>query len=693
MELSVKAIKVENIKRKENLFLARFNPVTGEGAGGKRFSCIIKDYLNGKQIFLPVEMLEKENNVSRIIQCGSFSDFALTYFGTNEENIVNLIFEDFEYLRCKYDFPYFCYAYVKIKNKNGGQDFAFFLRPAQRKLVRTLEMQRLSGKPLRIILLKSRQWGGSTCIEVYMGWLQLFWKLSWNSLIVGHQTGSAVTSKDMYTKLLDNLPAFLLRGVDAVGKSNIVSGGTPNISVIPVRNCKITTVSAVNPESARGGDVAMCHCTEVAFWPDTEKMTPQQLVKAACSGITLSPYTFIAYESTPNGMSNFFHDEWTRAHNVDDYGNRISEFEPVFVPWFEIETYIMPIKNEDAFVETLLNRRNDTRGNGAYLFWLWNIGATLEGINWYEHMLKRYESHEDMKQEYPSNDIEGFRTTGNMVFDIYKLEEMSKATYINSPQFTGEIYGEAPKGNKAITGLSLSRSAGGRFRIWEYPDNDKAKKYKNAYFVAVDIGGRKSTSDFTCITVFDRTPLAKGEPQRVVAEWYGHDDPDLLAIKCAQISKYYCDALLIVERNTPDSRMNDTDGDVTELFFPILIPLYTNIYCDNGSEANMQPDIPRKYGFQTNRSTKPAIILNYCRVIREDLYIEPDKETISELSYYLKYPNGKYGAAAGRHDDKVMSRGIGLFISLIKQQEYPVEERKQINFSHLNKLNAVRYLN
>lgn len=694
--ISVEDIKLENERRKTELFLAPFNPVTGFGAGGKRFPCQIKDYYNGEVIFLPVQMLE-ESLILLIIQAGSIRKFTEKYLDESDDSYEAAL-EYFEYLRCKHDFPYFCYAYVKIKNKEGGPDINFFLRPAQRKLVKKCEKQRLAGKPIRIIILKGRQWGGSTCVEVYMGWLQLFWKLSWNSIIVGNQANAAFTSKDMYVKLLDNLPDFLLRGENVVlanvkNKAKITSGGTPNISVIPVRNCKITTVSAANPDSVRGGDVSMAHCTEVAFWPNSEKITSQQLVKAACSGISLAPYTFIVYESTPNGMENFFYDEWVRACSTDEYGEPLSEFEAIFVSWFEIESNCLALKNEDEFINKLISRRNDERGGGKYLYWLWSIGATLEGINWYSTMSKRYSDPEDMKQEYPSNDVEAFRTSGSMVFDIYKIDEMLKSENIKKPLFTGDIYGQEPKGAKSVVNLKIADSPGGNFKIWEYPDKNKAETFTNAYLVSVDIGGRRKTSDYTCITVFDRTPMYEGKPQRVVAEWYGHDDPDLLAIKCAQISIYYCNALLVVERNTPDSRMNDTDGDVTELFFPVLVPLYNNLYCDRGSETDKKQTIAHKWGFFTSRSTKPAIVLNYVKTVREDDYVEPDTQTVNEMSFFLKYPNNKYSAAVGKHDDKVMSRGIGLFVSIIKFDEYPVKKKVRYDFSKLNKNRNVRYLN
>ena len=44
----------------------------------------------------------------------------------------------------------------------------------------------LQGRPVRVILLKARQWGGSTLVQMYLAWMQLVRHQGWNSLICGH---------------------------------------------------------------------------------------------------------------------------------------------------------------------------------------------------------------------------------------------------------------------------------------------------------------------------------------------------------------------------------------------------------------------------------------------------------------------------------------------------------------------------
>ena len=127
----------------------------------------------------------------------------------------------------------------------------------------------------------------------------------------------------------------------------------------------------------------------------------------------------IVYESTPNGVGNFFHKEYLAAKKGQ------SQFEAMFVAWFEIEQYELPFENEAdkyEFAKKLFaNRRNeeiksDREEPGTYHWRLWEKGATLEAIHWYVSERSKYTNHGDMASEYPSDDIEAFTYSGRKVF-------------------------------------------------------------------------------------------------------------------------------------------------------------------------------------------------------------------------------------------------------------------------------------
>ena len=109
-------------------------------------------------------------------------------------------------LRAVYDFEFWCISCVKIFDKTSGRLVPFKLRWAQLKLVRILLCDLFAGKPVRIVLLKARQWGGSTVVQMFMAWIQLFHRSGWNSVIVADVEDPARTIRAMYSRMARRHP-------------------------------------------------------------------------------------------------------------------------------------------------------------------------------------------------------------------------------------------------------------------------------------------------------------------------------------------------------------------------------------------------------------------------------------------------------------------------------------------------------
>ena len=669
----LKEILAEDTRRLKSLF-ATYRPITGENAPGLRFELQMPDFLQGKKLYLPVEML-KEKKFCAIIKCGSIQAFIEKYMADYDPaKARDAIFRYLIRLRCKHDFYFFAYAYARIKNKDGGDDIPFLLNHGQIGLTKEFERQRLHGElgSILVLLLKCRQWGGSTDTDVYMGWIQIFWMTNWNSNIIGHQSSSATQVFDMYEKLMNAIPTWLFYEIGQPFKNDPrklrTSSTQNNIKYLIPRDCKIQTGSARNPESCRSADAAMAHITEEAFFPNTTEWTPQKVINAAVSSIRVTvPLTFIVRESTPNGRENEFHDEWVRANSFDKDGKRLSIFTPYFVPWFDIEKYILPFKNEQEkidFITWLWKNREDEQYHGNYYWWLWEIkGATLEGIHWYVNESKKYNDLDGMRQEYPSDDVEAFLFSGTSVFDPYKLKEMEDDCKGINPIMVGDIEGDSYDASDpaCMENIRFVERSGGPLKVWAGPDNSENVTHR--YIVACDIGGSHKTSDYSDIVVLDRYDEIYGGVPEVVAEWHGHCDADQLAMRCAQIAHIYNDAFLVVENNTAYSRMNNTEGNQSELFFPILLPLYRNLYNSSHSKLQKKKSKELKWGFNTNKNTKVAVIKTMARIIRDQGYMEREPAAIDECTYYLYYQqNDCYGAVAGKHDDRVMARAIALYV-------------------------------
>jgi hypothetical protein len=170
--------------------------------------------------------------------------------------------------------------------------------------------------------------------------------------------------------------------------------------------------------------------------------------------------------------------------------------------------------------------------------------------------------------------------------------------------------------------------------------------------------GTSEGADYGVIKVFDRYWMMYGEKPNVVALFYGHIDKDITIWIAAQIAKWYNNALLVIESNTYES---DGGGDETEFIFDIIAEYYNNLYSRTPADK-IREGAPIKYGFNTNKSTKPMVINNFIAILREHGYVERDEETLNECRVFETKKDGKTGAKQGKHDDRIMATMIGLHI-------------------------------
>ncbi|WP_332457540.1 terminase [Petrimonas sp.] len=656
-----------------------YNPITGEGAPLERKLIEIVDYYLPKQ-YVPVQMLE-EKLIKAIIKAGSIIQF-LKDLG-EDINIDNrrLVGDTIIGLRNTYDFFYWAASFAKIKNKEGGGNIPFVLNRPQRRLILRLEKMRLAGKPIRLILLKARQWGGSTAIQIYMAWIQLVHREGWYSAIVAQDNSSAIRIKEMYSKLLKEYPVELLglpKGSNAIEFGSY--GGSKNDYILKqggkvVRDSVVSIGSVISPDAIRSGDIAMVHFSEVGIWKETPEWNADKIIRTVSGAILNKPNTIIVYESTANGTGNFFHTEWLRANKPDGDPEK-SSMDPLFVPWFEIEIYQKEFESEQEkikFADWLIDNRDNEKPNGAsdpgtYYWWLWTIGATLENINWYIDKRRELNSHADMAAEFPSDDIEAFKHSGRKIFDLYKLEELRKGCM--APEFIGDVSADFQTGKKAFQNLHFVPNERGNLLVWEMPDKEQI--IADRYIVIVDPQkGKSDSADPSCITVIDRYWLMHGGVESVVAEWHGPIDKDLLAWKSAQVAKLYNNALLVIERNTFDNEKGKA-MDEGEFIIDQISEAYDNmyIYVPMGKVREKQST---SYGWFTNGTTKPAIVNKMIAIIREAAYTERSNDAIDEFTYYERKEDGNWGAMEKKHDERVITRMIGLFISR-EQMDKPREQ-------------------
>lgn len=663
---------LEENRRRNAVIHAPFNPITGEGSVGERVHVRIEDFAIKEQ-WLPEDMM-KIPLVKKLVKRGSIKKFLEEDLKVEaSETDVRKVSRQFIRLRFKHDFPFWAASIVYIQNKKAGKNVLFRLYYPQRILVGKFEARRRAKKPIRLILLKARQWGGSTTTQLYMAWLQFMHKKGLNSLIIAHQSSISEEIKDMFDTMLSKYPVEFLHEIGesyAEGEPKMVRvGQSGSTHRVPQRGCKIKIGTAERPDSCRGGSYSLVHLSEVGIWKKTEGKSPEDIVRSACSGILYEPLTMIVMESTANGTGNFFHREYTAAADP----NIPSQYEALFIAWFQIENYSIPFESEEEkreFAEKLWKNRksqfvSSTREEcGQYLWSLWEKGATLEAIHWYVTERSGRNDFSVMASEYPSDDIEAFVHSGQMVFDKYQIDEMKKRC--RPYKYIGEVVGDAEEGKNAFTHLRLVTDHQGLLQVWSTPEEFLYYTVSDRYLTVVDIGGRSHKADFSVVTVFDRLGMIDGvEPPCVVAQWRGHCDIDVLAWKAAQIAAYYHNSLLVIESNTLETHDKERQiegGDQSQYVLNQISCVYDNLYARRQSEDEIRNHAPRKYGFHTNTLTKPMVISALIRAVRKGLYVERCMECLDELLTYERKQNGSYGAIDGRHDDMLMTRAIGVHI-------------------------------
>ena len=692
---AISAMVAENIRRNREIFEG-FNPVTGRGAPGPRVRVKIPDSPIKVQ-YMPERCVKHNILIKKLIKRGTIRKYITDELGWEytDERYQDVVYA-MMLARAEED-PAFYFAMIyKIVDKNEGTPVSYVLNYGQRLLLEAQERMRLAGKPIRIVMPKARQFGGSTETQLYGKWMQDCRHTRWNMAIMAHQTAASIRIRAMYDLALEHQPGWSVGYKGKRLKSAPFKGSTADFVVKTnagevVRDSITTVASYENYDASRSANLKMAHLSEVAYWKETEQKKPEGVLSSLNGTIGNRPDTMIVMESSGRVVGDFFYNMYQEAKNP----NIPSAWMALFIPFYFIELYRqefnpdyqdiftrkIPWKKveEDKqyrqlaaeFAEWLLENKDNPncpegyRESGKFFYQLWQKGASFEAINWYREKRNEFRTHSYFATEFPGDDVECFMSAGNLIFDKYCVDSM-QSKMKKPPIFVGNIIGEEDKGVKAIrTARLVDRLDDGQIlRIWQMPD---CLKVENRFVVSVDIGGRNRKSDYTVMTVIDRFPMMFGGKPKVVARWRGHLRHDLIAWKAAQLAHFYQDALLVIEKNTADTKKEriDEEGDHFGTIIDEIADYYPNLYIGRTEVDKVTQKVTNVYGFHTNTLTKEQVIDNYVSYVEDELYEEPDEQAYVELYIYERKEDGTMGNVEGKdnHDDIVMSTGIGLWVS------------------------------
>ena len=546
------------------------------------------------------------------------------------------------------DFLLFCERNLMIRDKYSNQLIPFYdvLNWEQMELIKMVAEDLATGRPIRYIVLKARQMGMSTLIEAMGYWWTSTHRFT-TTVIIAHEKEATKNLYEMFRRYYEySHPSFkpdrkyntkqdLTFDVSDEVKKTYDAQNLPS----PGLQSEIKTMVATEGKG-RSSTIKFLHGSEVAFWDDSADVT-----SAAVQAVPMAPETFIFLESTANGIGGYYYDEWNAAKRGE------SQFRPVFFPWHSHNEYETPNIIDDDL--------GDLDAEEEALYKLFEHEG-YDRASWprkiYWRRLKKKEFRTDPKkfyQEYPSTPEEAFLASGRPVFDVPMLQEMERIAVDaqkTHPYMCGDIKKvvDPETGMERIKFIEIRRVGDNDptpLRVWW--DVDRSRKYVVGVDVSEGIEVEASSgkeADFSVITVFD--VLAR----KVVARWRGYADPDQLGEIVFNIGTYYNTALVGVEINNHGIA---TAAKLRNMF-------YRNLYMRETAEDEQFQVRTTKFGWQTNKKTKPIMISELQRSIREGDIIDLDIVFIREAMSYIRKDNGAMEAQQGQHDDVVMSTAIAL---------------------------------
>lgn len=668
----------ENEKRWKRL-RAEYDPVTGENLaellGEKRVKLVISDYAIPVQ-WVPIDMMENKL-VKEVKKAKTIENYIATknwkYGAPSPLEIERRL----RRIRHKYDFCHWAYFCIKIKHKKLRRRVRFVLNLPQLIVLAKLEDMRRRGDPISIIILKARQWGGSTLCFFYQVWLMFKWNEFHSFAIAAHTSSSSNTILKMLTRTIKDYPSWDLGFDDSVSLRLSPTDSSGHAFAIKDREGKqllegeIFIATAEKPDTLRSKDISGAHYSEIGVWPNTPGKQAEDIIADIQGGMLEDAQTMEVLESTAKSSDDYFHDVWVDCINGE------GGYEPIFIPAYLIAHDSKAIEDKEEFVRWLLEHKDEGTPNGKwkdsgkYYYWLWQIGSTLEHINWYRFRRRKL-SFAKQCNEAPETPEQAFFSAGNHVFDPFEVQRKEKQC--REPVYVGDLVADGEKGPEALQNIRFIPNSTGNLRIWEKPDDDPVS---NRYLVVLDPRrGASEGADPACITVIDRLLMMhdfglNGRPG-VVAEMNYKADPSLQAYDAMRLAAWYNNALLVIESNTMDQMDAERNNgiDTFEYIMEIVAKLYKNVYMRSAPEEKADGSIEFKYGFQTNRLTKPKIINFMRECLHDDLWDEPSQLCTSQMASYME-DHGKTNAEHSKHDDVVMSRAIGLWVCY---KEMPMPE-------------------
>ncbi len=581
--------------------------------------------------------------------------------------------------RLRTDTPFYAEHCLKVVNEH-GELVPLAYRKAQLKLDAALERQRLAGRPMRAIVLKSRKVGISTSVQAKL-FQAVTTEPNCKAVVVAQDTDTAGDLFEISDTFYSHLPqdeSFKPR-LDSRRNS---PGGMKQLAWRNSRsqadrgdvglNTSLKIDTAKEVDAGRGKTIRRLHCSEVAFW-DTymggATGKGQKKFLAMLNAVPDTPGSLIVIESTANGH-NFFKARWDRAERGE--GGYVA----VFIGWTEDENCWRAFDNPDhraVFIESI--------GSGEFgedePRLIEKFSATPEQLLWRRFAIvdKCDGSLSTFGQEYPSTPLEAFVGSGKHFFPIRFIEfAEDEARSFDPPESDpraevvqpgdGLLIPAAFKTRRLATstedvptgtlwlpgGADQAASGKDMWRVWAHPVKGGVRpgaerEAPRSYIVFADVASgedqtQSAEPDYSAIQVIDHMSREQ------VAQWSSRCDRDEVALQTLLAALYYNGALVGVEM-TGGYGLTVVEAMWKRYAYPKLYRRRRQ-----GSTRDRAQSL---LGWDTTRNTKPAMEDEAMQLLREGSAGVRSLKLVSEMKTYVRFENGSRGADAEAFDDLLMA--------------------------------------
>lgn len=402
------------------------------------------------------------------------------------------------------------------------------------------------------------------------------------------------------------------------------------------------SIDTATKEVGRSRTINFFHGSECAFWKDGIASIQASL------GETFTKNAIKIYESTANGF-NDYREMWKSGQHIN-----------CFYQWWKTKEYRLNFETKNMRTK-FLNDIERRKGEWIYdrLRWLkTEKGLDENQLYWYFKKYQGYIDKELIKQEYPCTEDEAFIASGRCYFDkeiiikrIDELEQLEECGVKDIGYFKYDIVVKSYR--KEITNVKWVSDPNGYIKLYKIPD-----KYK-PYVLGGDTAGEGSDY-FTGIVIDNNT-------KQVAAKLRIEQDETEYTRQIYCLGMYYNKALIGLEVNfsTYPTKMLSEEYE------------YPNLYIRE-KEDEFTGKIEKKYGFRTDRITRPLILAELQEIFKENIEWITDIDILKEALSFIKNEKGRPEAQEGCHDDLIMGMAITYYISSKQTTNkiVPIEEQE-----------------